>query len=63
FTVPFVKVKNFLPQNAYTAGSGIGLRYKIRTQSDYDTKLINSNIAQNKYPQTLGQKLAAFTGL
>lgn len=63
FTVPFVKVKNFLPQNAYTAGSGIGLRYKIRTQSDYDTKLINSNIAQNRYPQTLGQRLAAFTGL
>lgn len=63
FDVPFVKVKSFLPENPYTAGSGISLRYKIRTQTDYDTDLINDNIAVNNYPQTIGQKLASFTGL
>ncbi len=63
FNVPFVKVKNFLPENPYTAGAGWGLRYKIRTRTDYDTGLINKHIAQNKYPQTLGQKFAALTGL
>ena len=61
--LPFIKVKNFLPQNAYTAGTGFGLRYKIRTQTDYDTKLINQNIVQNHYPQSFGQRVAALSGL
>ena len=63
FSIPFVKVKNFLPQNAYTMGSGLSLRYKIRTLSDYDTKLINRNIARNHYPQSFSQRLASWTGL
>ena len=63
FPLPFVKVKNFLPENPYTAGSGISLSYKIRTETDYDTDLINSNIAVNNYPQTFGQRLAYYSGL
>lgn len=62
YPLPFVKVKSFLPENNYSSGSGIGLRYKIRRNTDYDVGLINRNISENRYPQTLGQRFAAFTG-
>ena len=63
YSAPFIKIKSFLPENKYTAGSGLGLRYQIRTRTDYDTALINQNIAANRYPQTLAQKLVSLTGI
>ncbi len=63
YSVPFVKIKSFLPANKYSAGSGLSLRYKIRKYTDYDTALINHNITANHYPQTWAQKLVALTGI
>ena len=63
FKLPFVKTKSFLPHNKYTAGSGLALRYRIRTQSNYDTGLINAHIKANNLPQSWGQKLAILSGL
>lgn len=63
YPVPFVKTKSFLPENEYTAGSGFGLRCKIRLHTDYDTALINRHIAAGHYPQTLGQRFASFSGV
>jgi len=60
---PFIKTKSFMAENEYTAGSGLGLRYKIRTKTDYDTALINRHIAQNGAPQTWGQRLVKLSGI
>ncbi len=60
---PFIKVKSFLPKNDYTAGTGIELRYQLRTKTDYDTSLIQKHINIAHLPQTMGQKIARFTGL
>ena len=60
---PFIKVKSFLPENDYTAGTGIELRYQLRTKTDYDTSLIQKHINLAHLPQTMGQKIARFTGL
>ena len=63
FKVPFIKTKSFQPHNKYTAGSGLALRYRIRTNSNYNTGLINAHIKANHLPQSWGQKLALFSGL
>lgn len=63
YPVPFVKIKSFLPKNEYTAGSGFGLKCKIRLHTDYNTALINRHIATGHYPQTLGQRLVSFSGV
>ena len=63
FNLPFVKTKSFLPHNKYSSGSGLVLRYNIRTKSDYDTKMINRHIQANHLPQNLTQKIAALSGL
>ena len=60
---PFVKVKSFLPENEYTAGTGIELRHQLRTRTDYDTALIQKHINMAHLPQTVGQKIARFAGL
>ncbi|MDO4161944.1 MAG: rhamnan synthesis F family protein [Pseudomonadota bacterium] len=61
--VPFIKVKSFLPENDYTAGTGIELRYQLRTKTDYDTSLIPKHINMAHLPQTVGQRIARFAGL
>lgn len=63
YSVPFIKVKSFLPENKYTAGSGLELRCRIRAHTNYDTALINKNIAANQYPQTWAQKFVLMTGI
>ena len=60
---PFIKVKSFLPENDYTAGSGIELRRQLRTKTEYDTSLIPKHINMAHLPQTLGQKIARLAGL
>lgn len=60
---PFIKTKSFTSENAYTAGSGLELRYKIRTKTDYDTALINRHLLQSHSPQTLSQRLVCFSGI
>ena len=60
---PFIKVKSFLPENDYTAGSGIELRRQLRTRTEYDTSLIPKHINMAHLPQTLSQKIARFAGL
>ncbi len=60
---PFIKIKSFLPENEYTAGSGIELRYQLRTKTDYDTALIRRHITTAKLPQNWGQRISRFTGL
>lgn len=61
--MPFLKTKSFLPGTEYTSGSGIALRFNIRTRSDYDTHLINRHILSNHAPQTVIQKLTILSGL
>ena len=60
---PFIKIKSFMPDNKYTAGSGLRLRYKIRKQTDYDTALINRHLNQNRTPQSWKQRLVKLSGI
>lgn len=61
--IPFVKIKSFTAQNKYTAGSGLGLKLKIRSHTDYDTALINQHLRQGILPQSWTQKLVCLSGI
>lgn len=63
YAAPFIKVKSFLPENNYSVGTGLSLRYKLRTQTDYDVGLIKRHIRDAHLPQSRWQKIVALSGL